>query len=122
RPPLPQVLARLLNLGESLLDGRDLLLERRDAPVGDLRGFLEVAAARRLVGFDAQLLQLGLLGLEPGDRLLLGLPLPLHRRRLLPQLGQLTLYPLAAFLRRLVLFLREGGQLDLVLDDPPLDL
>ena len=109
-------------MGEPLLDRRDLLLQRRNAPIGDLGGLLEIAAPRRLVGLHAQLLQLRLLGVEPRDRLLLGLPLRLHRRRLLSQLGELLLDTGAALFRRLVLLLREGGQLDLVLNNLALDL
>src|SRR5207244_170947 len=70
---------------------RALLLERRGLAVGDLGRLLEAAAAGRLVGLRAQLLQLRLLPLQPPDRVLLRLPLGLHHLGPLPQLGQLRL-------------------------------
>jgi len=117
-----QVLPFLLYVGEALLEGGDLLLERGDAAVADLRSFLEVAAPRRMVRLGAQLLQLRFLGLQLRDRILLGLPLGLHRIGPVTQLLQLLLHALAPLFRGLVLFFRQGRELDLVLHDLPLDL
>src|SRR5207247_5664962 len=117
-----QVLPLLLYVGEALLEGADLLFERRNAAVADLRGFLEVAPSRCVLRLGPQLLQLGLLALQLRDRVLLGLPLGLHGVGAVAQLLQLLLYALATLLRGLVLLLRQRRELDRVLPDLPLDL
>src|SRR6267143_394939 len=117
-----QVLPFLLDLGEPLLELLDLLLDLRKPPVADLGRLLQIAAARRQLGFGAQLLELGLLRPDLLDRVLLRLPLRLHRVRLLAQLGQLLLDLRPALLGRLVLFLGQRLTLDLELHDLALDL
>src|SRR5207244_726049 len=112
----------LLNIGEALLERGNVLLERRNAAITDLRGLLEVAPSRCAVRLRPQLLQLRLLALQLRDRVLLGLPLRLHRIGPVPQLLQLLFHALAPLLRGLVLLLRQRRELDLVLHDLPLDL
>ena len=59
---------------------------------------------------------------DAGDRVLLGLPLGLHRGAALAQLGELALERLAARDRRVVGLLGQRGQLDLELQDAAVDL
>src|SRR6266404_2576842 len=116
-----QVLPFLLDLGEPLLELLNLLLDRRNPPIADLRRFLEIAAPRRLLRFRAQLLHFRLLRLDLLDRVLLRLPLRLHGVRLLAQLRQLLLDLGAAFFGGLVLLLRQRLPLNLELHDLALD-
>src|SRR5919201_1468975 len=58
-----------------------LLPQRRDAAVVDLGRLPEVPTAHLLLRLDPRLLDLLLDGRDPGERLLLRLPLRLHRRR-----------------------------------------
>src|SRR2546422_1650544 len=116
-----QVFPFLLDLGEPLLERLNLLLELRNAAVGDLRRFLEVTAPRRLLRFRTQLLHFGLLRLDLLDRVLLRLPLRLHGVRLLAQLRELLLDLGAALFGGLVLLLRQRLTLDLELHDLALD-
>src|SRR5712691_7412713 len=117
-----QVLPLLLDLCQPLLELLDLLFDGGKPPIADLRRFLEIAAARRQLGLRTQLLELGLLRLDLLDRVLLRLPLCLHRVRFLAQPRQLLLDLVAPLLGRLVLLLFERRQLDLELHDLALDL
>ena len=116
-----QILPLLLNLGEPFLERSDFLLDRRNPSVADLCRLLQITAPRRLLGFGPQLLHLGFLRLDLLNRVLLRLPLRLHGVRFLAQLCQLLLDLVAPFLGRLVLLLRERGELDLELRDLALD-
>ena len=71
-----------------VLGGRgDALLQLRDPPVADLGGDVEVGLPLEL---GAQLLELLLERADGGDRLLLRLPMPLHRGDLGVEHGQLV--------------------------------
>ena len=104
-----------LQLGEALLELGDLA-------VAQLGGALQVGVALGALDLAVRLLE-ALLDLAHGaDRVLLGLPLGLHPRRALAQLGQLALDRLAALLGGLVLLLAQRLALDLELHHAALDL
>ena len=111
-----------LELLQPLVRHHDGLLGTGDLGVLDLRGPPQVSGAGRPLGFDPQLVHPLLEGLQPLDRLLLGLPAGLHARRLLPELTQLRFDRLPAFHRRALLLLLQGALLDLELGDPALHL
>ena len=107
---------------EFLLGLLHLALQLGNAAVADLRGLLQVAAARRLLRFDLRLLD-GLLDDAHGTEcLLLALPLGLHAVRSFAQFGELLLDGLAAVHRALVFLFLQRGPLDLELHDAALDL
>ena len=97
--------------------GRDRLLELGDLAVAQLGGALEVAVALGALGLAVRLLELLLGVADRVDRLLLVLPVRLHRVRALAQVGELALDRLAARLRGLVLLLLQRLALDLELLD-----
>ena len=74
----------------------ELLLELRDLAVAQLGGALQVGLALGALGLARGLLELLLELRDRLDRVLLGLPLRLHRGRALAQLGELALDRLAA--------------------------
>src|SRR6185437_8111278 len=115
--PWAAVFARQLGLGFAHAP-----LERRDLAVGDLGRGGEIAAPRRLIGFDARLLDLLLDLADAAEHLLFLLPLRFHRRGFLAQLGQLALELLPALDCGAVLLLLQRRALDLELHHPPLDL
>src|SRR5439155_652651 len=78
---------------------------------------LQIGLALGALGLGAGLLQALLDVAHLLDRVLLGLPLRLHRARALAQLGQLALDRLAARYRGLVLLLGQRLVLDLQLHD-----
>ena len=98
------------------------LLELRDLAVAQLGGTLQVGIAFGALGLGALALERLLDFAHAPDRVLLGLPLRLHRRRALLEVGELTLDRLTALARRIVLLLGHRLVLDLELHDPPLDL
>src|SRR5919206_446308 len=93
----------------------------RNTPMGR-SGSASPARERRPLELAAHLLEALLDARDLVDGVLLGLPLGLHRRRALAQLGELALDRLAPGDRRVVLLLRQGGQLDLELEHAPVDL
>ena len=96
----------------------DLALELGHLPVPDLGRLLEVGLALELGPLGLELL-LELLDL--GDGVLLGLPVSLHARDLLLQVGQLLVEGGQPLLGRLVGLLGQRHPLDLELPDAPLD-
>ena len=108
-------------LAEVLLELREAL-ELGDPAVADLGGLPEVAGARRLLGLGARLVDLLLDLPDRAERLLLLLPLGLHRRRALAELRELALERLAPLDGRRVLLLLQRLALDLELRDAALHL
>ena len=107
-----------LERGGGLLD---LLLELGQLAVTDLGRAREVAIAFEAVGLGATGLELLLEAADLGDRVLLALPVRLHRGGLLTQVGQFLVERGQALARRLVGLLGQRDPLDLELADAPLD-
>ncbi len=112
----------LLELGQRAVLLLEVLLEARQRPVADLRRLAKVSLLRRLLGLEARLLDLLLEGADAADGLLLLLPVGLHGRRTLLQVGGLPLDLAEALLRGLVLLLLQRRSLDLELDQLAVDL
>src|SRR4051812_34387197 len=101
---------------------RELLLQLRDAPVLELARLGEVAAALRLLEFEARRVQL-LLELRLGRNLfLLRLPALRQLGRLLLEIGELLLERGEPVFGSAVLFLLQRLALDLELDDPAVEI
>src|SRR6185437_4802175 len=107
---------------ELLLGLAHAALERRNPSVRDLRRLGQVAAPRRLVGFDARLIDLLLDLADAAEHFLFLLPLGFHRAGALAQFGELALDLFAPLDGAAVLLLLQRRPLDLELHDPPLDL
>jgi len=100
----------------------ELLLELRDLAVAQLGRPLQIGGAFGALGFVVRLLEALLELAHLPDRILLGLPLSLHRRRAFAQLCQLALDRLAPLDRARVLLLLQRRQLDLELHHATVDL
>ena len=100
----------------------ELAFELGDVLVEELRGALEVGIALGSLGLEPRLLELLLELGDALDRLLLALPLRLHRIRALAQLGEVPLDRLAALDRGRVGLLAQRGELDLELHHAAVDL
>src|SRR6185312_52157 len=99
-----------------------LLLQFRDAPVGDLRGPAQITAALGLLGFQSRLFELLLQLAHLAQAFLLRLPLRLHGRGLLAEVRQFALECRTAFLRLRVLLLAECLPFDFELRHAPFHL
>ena len=98
-----------------------LLLQLGDAAVLQLGGPVQVVLPLGLLQLGVGALQLLPELLHLADGVLLVLPLGLLGVELVPHIGQFLLDLRQMLLRQLVGLLLQGGLLDLVLDDPPLD-
>ncbi len=99
-----------------------LLVQLRDAPVGQLAGLGPVAPALRLLQLEARALELLLELLRARELLLFRLPSGGQLGGLLLELAQLLLEPLQPLARRWILLLLQRLALDLQLDDAPVQL
>ena len=101
---------------------REVALQLRNPPIANLGRELQVAGARRLLGVGGGLIDQLLDATHLTERLLLLLPLRLHRRTLRLQLGQLALERHQPLPRRRVGLLLHRLTLDLELHDATLHL
>ncbi len=99
-----------------------LLLEVGDLAVAQARRASRSAARSAWASSRCAVSSRSRIALTPWMASFLGLPLGLHRGRLLGQLGQLALERVAARDGRVVLLLGQRGQLDLQLHDAAVDL
>ena len=113
---------RLLQLAQARLRLADLLLQRGDLAVLDLGGAVQVARARGAVQLHLELVQPLLAPAQVRDHRLLALPLRLHPRRALAQLGDLLVHAGQAVAALRVALALQGVALDLQLHGAPLHL
>ena len=104
--------------------GRDLdvALEFGGPPVAQLAGAGQVAGTLEVLGLNPGGLELLLEFPDRGDRVLLALPVGLHRDEVLIEVGEFLLERSEAVGRGTVGFLREGYPFDLELADAAIDL
>ena len=113
--------------GPGLAVGGDLLLRLQGLPQGgdlavlELGGLVQVVLPLGLFQFCVGALQVGPDLLDLADGVLLVVPLGLLGLELLPHVGEFLLDLRQVFLGEAVGLLFQGGLLDLVLDDLPLD-
>ena len=119
---LEEARSAALLAGEFLFGLAHLSLELRNLSVGDFRGLLQISGARDAFRLGSRLLDLLLDLADRAERLFFLLPLSLHARGFLAQLGEVTLECLQALARRFVFFFLQSLSLDLQLRDSPLDL
>ena len=110
-----------LAVGGQLLGFLQLLFQGGNGAVLELGGLVQVILPLGLFQLGVGVFQVGPELLDPADGLLFVVPLGLFGLEFLPHVGQLLLDLRQVLLGQVVGLLFQGGLLDLVLDDLPLD-